>query len=297
MTAPLGVLGLTHTGAIMAVGWAALGFEVVAVDPDPAPLLQMRGEPDWETALVRVRERVVFDTRVDRLGDCRLVFVTRDVQRTPAGTWDYAAIGGLVNDALGVIQPSVLVLTSAVPPGFTRALSKRHPLQDVYYWAETLIAGRALERFLHPEQFIVGVPEHGRRSQEVAAVFLACLDRLSSCPLVVLPYEAAELAKAAINAALAASITLADTLGDFCSVLGLDWGLVAECLRRDARIGPGAYLRPGLGVAGTHLERDLLMLRDLTRAEGLKGAEWLGSLLDQHERRREWMLQIGRPVG
>lgn len=291
MTAPLGVLGLTHTGAVMAVGWASLGFDVVAVDPDPVPLLHIRREPEWEALLVRHRERVVFDRRLERLRECRLVIVTRDVRRTPEGTWDYGEIGRLVEAALEVIQPPVLVLTSAVPVGFTRALSKRHPFRDIYYWAEILIAGRAMERFLRPEQLILGCQD---RSESLPAELVRCLDRLGPCPLALLRYEEAELAKGAINAALAASITLADALADLCARSGWTWEAVADCLRRDARIGPAAYLRPGLGVAGTHLERDLLMLRDLTRAEGLKGAEWFQSMLDQHERRREWVLQMGR---
>lgn len=287
---PIGVLGLTHTGAVMSVGWAALGCDVVAVDPNLRPLLALRREPEWETLLVRHRKRIVFDTRLERLRECRLVFATWDVPRIPSGLWDVGFVRARVRSALRVLSPTSLVLTSAVPPGFTRALAQEHPMVSVFYWAETLILGHAMERFLHPEQVILGT-----RDLALTPDVQACVDRVGPCPVAVLPYEEAELAKAAINAALSASVTLADALADLCAARGWEWARVAATLHRDARIGPVAYLRPGLGVAGTHLERDLLMLRDVTRADGLKGAEFFQALLDQHDRRREWVLQVGRP--
>jgi len=39
-------------------------------------------------------------------------------------------------------------------------------------------------------------------------------------------------------------------------------------LRSDRRIGPHAYIRPGLGLAGGNLERDLVQLRELAMSHG-----------------------------
>ena len=49
---------------------------------------------------------------------------------------------------------ALLVVLCQVPPGFTRTLS-RNPAR-LYYQVETLIFGRAVERAMYPERFIVG---------------------------------------------------------------------------------------------------------------------------------------------
>ena len=70
-------------------------------------------------------------------------------------------------------------------------------------------------------------------------------------------YESAELAKISINFCLVASITVANTLAEVCERIGADWSEIAPALKLDRRIGQGAYLSPGLGIAGGNLERDL----------------------------------------
>jgi UDPglucose 6-dehydrogenase len=70
-------------------------------------------------------------------------------------------------------------------------------------------------------------------------------------------YESAELAKIAINCFLVASVSTTNTLAGLCERIGADWSEIAPSLRLDARIGPKAYLVPGLGISGGNLERDL----------------------------------------
>ncbi|MBO6784192.1 MAG: GDP-mannose dehydrogenase, partial [Alphaproteobacteria bacterium] len=52
----------------------------------------------------------------------------------------------------------------------------------------------------------------------------------------------------------------ANTLADLCEGIGADWSEIVPALRLDARIGPQAYIRPGLGISGGNLERDLASL-------------------------------------
>jgi hypothetical protein len=70
-------------------------------------------------------------------------------------------------------------------------------------------------------------------------------------------YESAELAKISINFCLVASISVANTLAEICEQVGANWSDIAPALKLDKRIGQGAYLSPGLGIAGGNLERDL----------------------------------------
>ena len=49
-------------------------------------------------------------------------------------------------------------------------------------------------------------------------------------------------------------------MADLCEKVGADWSEVVPALKLDKRIGQYAYLKPGLGIAGGNLERDLQLL-------------------------------------
>ena len=61
--------------------------------------------------------------------------------------------------------------------------------------------------------------------------------------------ESAELAKISINMCLVASIGVANTMAGICETVGADWSEIVPALKLDTRIGPSAYLKPGLGLA------------------------------------------------
>src|SRR5438105_9663952 len=101
-------------------------------------------------------------------------------------------------------------------------------------------------------------------------------------------YENAELAKTAINLYLIGSVTYANTLADVCQAIGADWSEIVPALRLDARIGPAAYLRPGLGIAGGNLERDLVTLQSLS-VEHDVDATYIDALIDYNNHRLDWV--------
>ena len=142
----------------------------------------------------------------------------------------------------------------------------RKPYSDVhlFYQVETLIFGRALERALRPERLIVGCADPDRDLPPAYAEHLA----LFHCPIFRMRYESAELTKIAINMFLVSSVSVTNTLASLCEQLGADWAEIVPTLRLDARIGPHAYLSPGLGLSGGNLERDLATVRRLAAAVG-----------------------------
>jgi len=77
-------------------------------------------------------------------------------------------------------------------------------------------------------------------------------------------YESAELAKISINACLASSVTITNTLAELCEQIGADWAEIVPALKMDKRIGKYAYLKPGLGISGGNLERDLNNIKRLS---------------------------------
>jgi UDPglucose 6-dehydrogenase len=176
-----------------------------------------------------------------------------------------------------------------VPPGFTRGL--QFPKSRLYCQVETLVFGRALERALNPERVIVGCEDPDKPLPAAYRDYLAAF----GCPVLPMRYESAELAKIAINCCLASSISVANTLAELCGKLGADWSEIVPALRLDPRIGPHAYLAPGLGIAGGNLERDLATVIRLSEELGTEAGvvrAWVGD--SRH--RRDWAARTIRKI-
>ena len=91
-------------------------------------------------------------------------------------------------------------------------------------------------------------------------------------------------------------MTYANTLADLCEAVGANWSEMVPALRLDRRIGPAAYIRPSLGVAGGNLERDLVTLRGLGHQHGVDVA-YVDTLLAHNARRYRWVQrQLDRRV-
>jgi UDPglucose 6-dehydrogenase len=172
-----------------------------------------------------------------------------------------------------------------VPPGYTRSLGVLPP-ERLYYQVETLVFGQAVERAMKPERTIVGCADP---AAALEARYRAVLDAFG-CPILPMRYESAELAKISINCCLVASVAVANTLAELCERIGGDWSEIAPALKLDRRIGPYAYLAPGLGIAGGNLERDLATVRRLSELHGSE-AGLIAAWLRNSRYRRDWPLR------
>ncbi len=121
---------------------------------------------------------------------------------------------------------------------------------------------------------------------EIYANWLAAFN----CPVLPMRYESAELAKIAINFFLVSSVSTTNTLAEVCEQIGANWNEIAPALRLDARIGPKAYLTPGLGIAGGNLERDLVTVKRL--ATGDTGI--IDAWIHNSTYRKEWLARTLR---
>tara|TARA_R110002110_G_scaffold376568_2_gene586587 strand:- start:93161 stop:94441 length:1281 start_codon:yes stop_codon:yes gene_type:complete len=265
----IGFAGMSHLGLVSAAGAAEKGFATIGYDPD-AVLVQAlsRGElpvvePDLDALVARNGERLRFTDDVTDLRDCDLVFVARDVPTDDAGQSDLAPIRALLDDLAGALSESaILTLLCQVPPGFTRSV-ERAP-ETLCYMVETLIFGQAVHRTLAPERFIVGLHEGDAPIPDALSAYLAAYE----CPILPMRYESAELAKISINLFLTASVTTTNTIAEICERVGAEWSEIAPALRLDRRIGPHAYLSPGLGISGGNLERDMATAIALADSHG-----------------------------
>lgn len=284
----VGFAGMGHLGLVSAAAAAEQGFAVVGFDPDRVEALG-RGrlpvaEPGLPELLARNRERLSLTGSAADLARCGLVYIALDVPTDEAGASDLAPVRALiekVEPALGA--DASLVVLSQVPPGFTRGLLG--PAGRRFYQVETLIVGSAVERALHPERFIVGCADPALPLPGPLAEFLGAF----GCPILPMRYESAELAKLAVNMYLAGSVSITNTLAELCERIGADWSEIAPALRLDKRIGPHAYLTPGLGIGGGNLERDLATLCRLADAHGTD-AGVVRAWIANSRHRRDWTL-------
>jgi UDPglucose 6-dehydrogenase len=286
--------GMTHLGLVSAVAAASRGFDVVAFDPDVAltDALRRGDMPVTEPGLPELArdntERLRFTSDLRRLSACDVVYVAVDVPTDRDGRSDLDPVRSMIGRAATALGPdALLVILSQVPPGFTRTLDV--PPARLYYQVETLVFGRAVERATQPERFIVGAANPRRPLPAALAGFLQAF----SCPVLVMRYESAELAKISINCCLVASVSVANMLAEVSEAVGADWAEIVPALKLDRRIGPHAYLAAGLGIAGGNLERDLntiLAIAETRRTDAGIVQAWLGN----SARRKEWTWQVLR---
>lgn len=252
-------VGMTHLGLNSAVAGAERGFPIVCFDPDPALVQRLQAgqmpvsEPDLDALVEKNRGRLTFTTDVAALQRCDVVYVAPDVATDDEGCSDLSVLDQLLEIAFASTRPdAVIVVLSQVPPGYSR--QRRRAGRTLIYQVETLIFGRAIERALYPERYIIGLSDS---AQPLPPAYRAYLDGHGNPPLLLMRYESAELAKISINCCLVSSISVANTLAELCEKIGADWSEIVPALKLDKRIGQFAYLAPGLGIAGGNLERDL----------------------------------------
>lgn len=183
-----------------------------------------------------------------------LVFISEDTP-TENGKRDLAYIKSLI-DAVMTEAKGAVVLTSQVPPGFTRSLGL-----NLYHMAETLRVKDAMDRALNPEQFIVGCENPADKLPDVFMRYLLAFD----CPIHKVTWEEAEFSKIAINMTLASQVDNANRLSEAAQKVGANWNNIIPILQRDRRIGPYSYLSPGRWQFSQHLLRDYVTLKEIER--------------------------------
>ncbi len=290
-------VGMTHLGLVSASSVAAKGFQTICFDPDVALIgkLQRADLPVSEPGLdAQVRANGAtqsFTYTWADLGQADVVYIAPDVPTNDLGESDLAGIHALIAETLRHLQrDATLVVLCQVPPGFTRQIS-RAP-ERLYYQVETLVFGRAVERAMEPERYIIGCADP---SQPLPPAFAEVLGAFG-CPVLPMRYESAELAKISINMCLVASVSVANTMAEVCEHVGADWSEIVPSLKLDRRIGPYSYLSPGLGIAGGNLERDLATVMRLAETHQTD-AGVVAAQVANSAHRKNWAANTVRALG
>ena len=287
----IGFVGLSHLGLNYLAASAEKKFNVIGIETDNKLLSKIKNfdipyeEKNLKKILKKNKKRIFFSNKFHFLNTCNLVFVSKDVSTNKTGVPNLKEIVKLINSARkNINSQGSLVILSQLRPGFMRKINFNKKL--LYYQVETLIFGKSLDRALNPERIIIGCNES---NSKINNSYLKYLKRFN-CPIIKMSYESAELTKIAINIFLASSITTTNVLSEICSTIGANWEEIKPALKLDSRIGPKAYLKPGLGISGGNIERDIMSLKKLS-FKNLNLLNFANSLNHNSRYMKKWVLR------
>jgi UDPglucose 6-dehydrogenase len=274
------IAGLSHQATVLSACFARMGHWVTTVGCDEAVLAKLkRGKaPTLEPKLDGILRREIKSGRLkftssygEAMHRAELVFIAID---TPVNDHDKPQLATVLEAARAIGQfwhrDMILCVTAQVPVGTCQALaevvSEQKPGErcDVAYIAEFLRVGDAVNTFVRADRFVIGtLTKHV--ANRVAELYVPL-----ARPILRIGLRSAEMAKHACNAFLATSISFINEIADLCDHVDADSLEVAQAMKLDHRIGPQAFLSPGLGFAGGTLGRDVRALEDLGRQHGRK---------------------------
>lgn len=273
------VQGLWHLGAVTAGCLASVGHEVVGLDFDEDLIreLQAGKPPIFEPGLEEMigsglaSGNLKFISSLEDLPHYfEVLWVAYD---TPVDEDDVADVDFVVSQVEAVLpflpNDTTVLLSSQMPVGSTRRLEaiagKLCPEKSLSFACspENLRLGKALDVFLKPDRFVVGM-RSDRDKQRIGRLLAPITDRVEWMTV-----ESAEMTKHAINAFLATSVVFANEIAAVCEMVGADAKEVERGLKSEQRIGPKAYLSPGGAFAGGTLARDIEFLKVVSHGNQL----------------------------
>jgi UDPglucose 6-dehydrogenase len=252
------VYGLGHLGSVTAACLASVGHEVYGMQFGvfgPEPKLNELYKEMLEKGALRVgNDR-------DRIREAEVLWVTFDTPVDDNDRADVDYVLGKVREVMPYVAESTpVIVSSQLPVGTIRKLEGEFPRHTFVCIPENLRHGTAVENFLHPDRFVVGIRSYEAGDKIIPLLHFATIEWMD--------IESAEMTKHAINAFLATSICFINEIAAICELVGADPKEVERGIKTEARIGPKAYLKPGGPYTGKTLARDVEYLCNLPKGEG-----------------------------
>ena len=298
------VLGLWHQGSVTAACLAEMGHHVMGCDFDEAVIdaLKQGHAPIAEPGLDELIQKHIEHKELNFTADLQTALKNIDVlwvaYDTPVDDDDNADVEFVttrIEQALKIVPENTLVIISSqLPVGTTTRLMQNNERKNIYfaYSPENLRLGQAIQVFLQPDRFVVGVNDP--LAKEKAHTLFYPLQ----CSIEWMSIASAEMTKHALNAFLAASVTFANEIAQLCEQLGADAKEVERGLKSDIRIGKRAYLSPGAAFAGGTLARDVQFLNGLSKTVLKKELPVLQGIFKSNQLHQHWhMNTLQRVLG
>jgi UDP-N-acetyl-D-glucosamine dehydrogenase len=299
----VGVIGLGYVGLPLAVAFAEVGDEVVALDVDPLKVTAVAAGDSYIEDIPSDRLRAVLPKiratyRYADLAKADAVIICVPTPLTENREPDLGPLDAAARSLAQVLQPGqVIVLESTTYPGTTRE-------------STGLRVGRDINLAFSPERVDPGRTDYKLRNtpKVIGGVTPACLERAEElyrrvCDRLV-PVstpEAAELTKLLENIFRSVNIALVNELAVLCERMGIDIWEVVDA----ASTKPYGFMRfePGPGMGGHCLPVDPFYLTWRARefnmsTEFIELAGKINQYMPYHcAERVEWALNdVAKPV-
>ncbi len=266
------VIGIWHLGSVYSACLAELGYEVIGIDDDIVRVnnLNLGIPPVLESGLNELiwtnieRRRLTYTADLKIIQDCSYVMITFD---TPVDENDDVDLSPIIDCCRKIStrlkNGAMIIISSQVPVGtcdrIKSIIKQNNPAIDfdIAYCPENLRLGKAIDYFMKPDRIVIGADKTSTldKVEEFFSVIPALKLRMD--------LRSAEMAKHALNAFMATSISFANEMANLCDEVGADAVSITHALKSDSRIGQGIPLHPGLAFSGGTLARDLKILAKL----------------------------------
>lgn len=276
----IAIVGTGYVGLVTGACFAEMGHDVTCVDLDHRKIKSLNNgvlpiyEPGLDALVQQHKEngRLTFVTSFKEAPPAPdFIFLCVGARNTPDNKVDLSAIlNASIEIKSNLTETLPIIITkSTVPPGTTNLLeysfarhTNGHGAPSVVSNPEFLREGRAVFDFLHPSRVIIG----SRHSEAATAV--AELYKPLNSPIFITDTRTAEMIKYASNAFLACKISFVNEIATLCEKLGMDIKDVTYGMGLDPRIGRD-HMAAGIGYGGSCLPKDLAVLTELARSNGL----------------------------
>ena len=282
----IGFVGMTHLGINYLAATAEKNFNVIGFDENKKKIKELKNniinynEPLLKKTIKKNKKKIKFSSNFAEIKKLDLIFISLDLKTDNYGYADTNLLVDLINKTKKYVNSTAnLIILSQVKPGFTRAINFYK--NRLFYQVETLIFGQAISRALKPERIIIG-----SSSNKISKKYINFLKKFN-CPIIKMNYESAELTKISINIFLASSVTMSNILSRASKLVSADWSQIVPALRLDKRIGQYAYLKPGLGLSGGNIERDLFSMKTIMKNDK-NGLNLINSLIKNSKLMNKW---------
>ena len=255
-------IGLSHLSICYAASVLHYGQKVLILDTKHEINLYKEKkfkifEPNLEKILKKYSKNFKVSYQFDDAKKSDIIFLAKDIKTDKNNNVLLKETKSLLRK-IKSYDKKILVIMNQVPVGFTRKIKWNKSL--LFHFVETLIFGDAINRAIKPERIILGKKHINHKVPNRLLNFF----NLYNCEIIQMTYEESELTKGFINTYLASQLITTNFLSEIAKTYQSNWNRIINAVSMDKRIGNDGYYKPGLGISGGNIERDIQTLNKIT---------------------------------
>ena len=261
-------LGISHLSLSYAASALYYGEKVLILDNKNEIKLYKENklkifEPNLDKILKKFSENFRVSSNFKDANKSDIFFLAKDIKTDKKNNILLKESEKLLKQ-VAIYKKKILIIMNQVPVGFTRKINWNK--KNLYHFVETLVFGDSINRAIKPERIIIGKKSIETKIPTKLLNFL----KLYNCEIIQMTYEESELTKSFINTYLASQLITTNFLSEITNYFKSSWDRIIYAVTLDKRIGNKGYFKPGLGISGGNIERDIQSLNKITQYSKIK---------------------------